>query len=109
MFFVFYCYCALNYHAAANFWIGGRERFENGMLVVFGECGRECFSGPSNTGNCVRHIRGAIICKQNLPGTLPGRNIGLLCSCIVASASFLRGGGGGGGQKNFVKTVVEIW
>jgi hypothetical protein len=29
-FFVFYCCCALNFHAAANFLIGGRESFENG-------------------------------------------------------------------------------
>jgi hypothetical protein len=29
MFFVFYCCCALKYHAAANFLIGGRESFEN--------------------------------------------------------------------------------
>jgi hypothetical protein len=28
--FVFYCCCALKYHAAANFLIGGRERFTNG-------------------------------------------------------------------------------
>jgi hypothetical protein len=32
MFFVFFC-CALKYHAAANFFIGGRESFENGAVV----------------------------------------------------------------------------
>jgi hypothetical protein len=26
----FYCCCALKYHAAANFLIGGQESFENG-------------------------------------------------------------------------------
>jgi hypothetical protein len=30
VFLVFYCCCALKYHAAANFLIGGRESFENG-------------------------------------------------------------------------------
>ena len=47
IFFVFYCCCALKYHAAANFLIGGRESLK--MVVVFGECGRECLSGPGNT------------------------------------------------------------
>jgi hypothetical protein len=37
---------ALKYHASANFFIGGREISE--MAVVFGECGRECLSGPGN-------------------------------------------------------------
>ncbi len=63
-FFVFYCNFALKYHAAAKYLIGGRKSFENGMAVVFGECSRECLSEPGNTGNCVRHIRGAIIFKQ---------------------------------------------
>ncbi len=30
VFFVFYCCCALKYHAAANFLIGGRESLKNG-------------------------------------------------------------------------------
>jgi hypothetical protein len=31
MFFVFFnCCCALKYHAAAKFWIDGRESFQNG-------------------------------------------------------------------------------
>jgi hypothetical protein len=29
-FFVYYCSCALKCHAAANFFIGGRESFEKG-------------------------------------------------------------------------------
>jgi hypothetical protein len=33
-FFVFYCCCALKYHAAANFCIGGRESFENGRCFL---------------------------------------------------------------------------
>jgi len=39
VFFVFYCCCALKYHAAAEFLIGGREPSK--IAVVFGECGRE--------------------------------------------------------------------
>jgi hypothetical protein len=34
VFFVFYCCCALKYHAAANFWIGSRESFENGRWFL---------------------------------------------------------------------------
>jgi hypothetical protein len=48
--FVFYCCCAFKYHAAANFFIGGCESFENGRgFLVFGVCGRECLSGPGST------------------------------------------------------------
>ncbi len=51
VFLVFYCFCALKYHAAANFFIGGTKVAVKAskVAVVFGECGRECLSGPGNT------------------------------------------------------------
>jgi hypothetical protein len=48
---VFFCFCALKYHAAANFLIGAPKVAVKAskMPVVFGECGRECLSGPGNS------------------------------------------------------------
>ncbi len=50
MFFVL-IFCALKYHAAANFLIDGPQVTVKAskMAVVFGECGLECFTGPGNT------------------------------------------------------------
>jgi hypothetical protein len=50
-FLFFYCFCALKYHAAANFLIGGPKVAVKAskMAVVLGECGRECLSRPGNT------------------------------------------------------------
>jgi hypothetical protein len=49
--FCFFIFCALKYHAAPNFLIDGPQVAVKAskMAVVFGECVRECFSGPGNT------------------------------------------------------------
>jgi hypothetical protein len=70
VFIVIYCFYASNYHAAANFLIGGHESFKNGR--VFGKCGRECLSRPGNTAEITNGFSAcACLAKNSDEGCQP--------------------------------------
>jgi hypothetical protein len=77
---------------SSKFLIGGRESSK--MAVVYGECGRECLSGPCNTGGSSHRHKSSACSKFDI---------------VWLNLSPIPVGGGGEGGDNTISLVQMIF